>query len=243
MRKIVSTQQKALNAEYAKQRRRVNQIIRRAEKQGYVSRETLIPAKPKKITQRDINKLANITPEKLRKKSQLVDLTTGEIKRKTKKNISQVTKQNRAYQKEVKKLADDNKKLIEIEKQVMAREVQQVDEMRIAELEYMNFTHTFISIPEKVRIKLLERIEQMRDQYGVVVLMGAVKQLPFEFIDILQKVGYDSLQAVDEYCSLLMIYMKELMSLSDDEVQEYEDEYDYNTMNEWTEWDGDFNEI
>ena len=54
---------------YAKQVKRIKQFIRRAEKRGYQFTESVIPQKPKRVTQASIRKLAQLTPEKLYQKA------------------------------------------------------------------------------------------------------------------------------------------------------------------------------
>lgn len=71
-------------AEFKKQRRRIQQFKRRAEKRGYIFPENLIPDIPKTATKKDIEKLKALTPEKLYKKIKLtVDIETGELLKKS----------------------------------------------------------------------------------------------------------------------------------------------------------------
>ena len=65
---------------YAKQLKRIKQFIRRAEQRGYQFAHNLIPKKPKKITQKSVERLKKITPEKAYKKSVYGgEATYGEI--------------------------------------------------------------------------------------------------------------------------------------------------------------------
>lgn len=64
---------------YAKQLKRVKQFIRRAEKRGYEFSENVLPDKPKRITQKSIKALQNLTPDKLYSKARYIDYDTGEI--------------------------------------------------------------------------------------------------------------------------------------------------------------------
>lgn len=64
--------------EYRRERKRVQSLIRRYEKQGLMVNLEL-PAIPKRITQGSVNRLAKLTPEKVRKNTIGVDLSTGEI--------------------------------------------------------------------------------------------------------------------------------------------------------------------
>nr|DAM19883.1 MAG TPA: hypothetical protein [Caudoviricetes sp.] len=78
--------------EYRKQRRRVQQAVRRLEKIGYIFDENVVPKIPKKVTKASVQRLAKITPEKLREKSEYI---IGEevVKYKThKKEIKQEIK-------------------------------------------------------------------------------------------------------------------------------------------------------
>lgn len=81
--------------EYKKQRRRVQQAVKRLEKIGYIFDENVVPKIPKKVTKASIQRLAKITPEKLREKSEYI---IGEevLKYKThKKEIKQEIKRIR----------------------------------------------------------------------------------------------------------------------------------------------------
>lgn len=64
--------------EYLKERRRVQQAIRRQEQRGYLVNDVL-PDIPEKITKRDLNRLKKITPQSIRNKSDFLDFSTGEI--------------------------------------------------------------------------------------------------------------------------------------------------------------------
>lgn len=89
-KKLTQTQK-----EYRKQRRRVQQAVKRLEKIGYIFDENVVPKMPKKITKASVQRLAKITPEKLRQKSEYI---IGEkvVKYKThKKEIKQEIKRVR----------------------------------------------------------------------------------------------------------------------------------------------------
>ena len=69
-----------LQQEYRKQRRRVQEFVRRAKKRGYQFEEGIIPNIPKKITKASVERLKKLTPKKLYEKAEYVDIETGEIK-------------------------------------------------------------------------------------------------------------------------------------------------------------------
>lgn len=66
-KKLTQTQK-----EYRKQRRRVQQAVKRLEKIGYIFDENVVPKIPKKVTKASVQRLAKITPEKLRQKSEYI---------------------------------------------------------------------------------------------------------------------------------------------------------------------------
>lgn len=73
-RKLTPIQRK-----YRKERRRIQNAIKRLEKQGYVLTDGLLPSVPKRVTQASINRLKKITIEAIYKKSVRLDVETGEI--------------------------------------------------------------------------------------------------------------------------------------------------------------------
>lgn len=69
-----------LQLEYAKQRKRVQQFIRRAEKRGYEFQPNIVPDKPKRITKASVERLKKLTPEVLYKKAEYGgEATMGEV--------------------------------------------------------------------------------------------------------------------------------------------------------------------
>lgn len=98
-KKLTQTQK-----EYKKQRRRVQQAVKRLEKIGFIFDEDVVPKIPKKITKASVQRLAKITPEKLREKSEYI---IGEevVKYKThKKEIKQEIKRIRQELKKEKEI-------------------------------------------------------------------------------------------------------------------------------------------
>lgn len=70
-----------LTEQYRKQRRRIQQAMRREAKRGAFVPDNILPAVPKRITKASVARLEKITPETIRKKSYLVDAVTGEAKK------------------------------------------------------------------------------------------------------------------------------------------------------------------
>lgn len=81
--------------EYRKQRRRVQQAVKRLEKIGYIFDENVVPKIPKKVTKASVQRLAKITPEKLREKSEYIIGEEVVKYKKHKKEIKQEIKRIR----------------------------------------------------------------------------------------------------------------------------------------------------
>ncbi|MFR1493856.1 MAG: hypothetical protein ACLSS7_09955 [Eubacterium ventriosum] len=68
-----------LQLDYKKQVKRLKQAVRRAEKRGYIVPENVIPKRPKKITQKSVERLKKITTKEIYSKSEKLDFETGEL--------------------------------------------------------------------------------------------------------------------------------------------------------------------
>ena len=74
-RKKLTENQKA----YQKERRRLLQAVRRAEKQGYIFPEDIVPEVPKRVTKKQLEKIQKTKPKQLYKKAEFVYKETGEV--------------------------------------------------------------------------------------------------------------------------------------------------------------------
>lgn len=68
-----------VRAEYNKERRRIQNFLRRAEKRGYIGTEDILPPVPKTVTQASVRRLKKLTANELYKKMKFVDRETGTI--------------------------------------------------------------------------------------------------------------------------------------------------------------------
>lgn len=75
VRKKKTKNQKA----FQKERRRLLQAVRRAEKQGYIFPEDVVPTLPKRVTKKQLEKIQATKPSDLYKMAQYVYEETGEI--------------------------------------------------------------------------------------------------------------------------------------------------------------------
>lgn len=85
--------QRELQAQYAKELKRINQSMRRLTKRGYeVHREDILPQKPQKLTKKFIDKMKAITIDEVYKHSTYYSTVgktiTGEERRKQERSIS-----------------------------------------------------------------------------------------------------------------------------------------------------------
>ena len=64
---------------YQKERRRILQAVRRAEKQGYIFPEDIVPKLPKRVTKKQLEKIQKTKPKQLYKKAKFVYQETGEV--------------------------------------------------------------------------------------------------------------------------------------------------------------------
>lgn len=64
---------------YQKERRRLLQAVRRAEKQGYIFPEDIVPELPKRVTKKQLEKIQKTKPKQLYKKAVFVYQETGEV--------------------------------------------------------------------------------------------------------------------------------------------------------------------
>lgn len=64
---------------YAKEVRRIENAVRRAEKRGYRFYESVVPQTPKRITKQAIQRLKEITPNHIYDKAQYLDDNTGKV--------------------------------------------------------------------------------------------------------------------------------------------------------------------
>ena len=64
---------------YQKERRRLLQAVRRAEKQGYIFPEDIVPELPKRVTKKQLEKIQKTKPKQLYKKAEFVYQETGEV--------------------------------------------------------------------------------------------------------------------------------------------------------------------
>lgn len=74
--------------EFIKERNRLIKAIKKAEKEGFIFPEDIVPELPKRVTQKAIENIKAIKPKQLRLQGTRIDLETGEILEEPKQRIS-----------------------------------------------------------------------------------------------------------------------------------------------------------
>ena len=105
--------------EYNKELKRLKQAIKRVEKQGYTVPENLIPKTPKTITAGSVRRLAQITPQKIREKSQANIISAKPTKANEKKHV--IKKEQSKLSAQVKKDKEQRKKIDKKAKQSLKK--------------------------------------------------------------------------------------------------------------------------
>ena len=101
----------ALQIAFQKQRRRIQQFVRRAEKRGYQFPENVVPQMPKRVTKKALERITNLKPEKLYRKAKYGgEATYGEIVSGTKGRQAE-RRQATERAKETRKLRQEAEKL------------------------------------------------------------------------------------------------------------------------------------
>lgn len=73
------TKKSEIRQSYMKERKRIQNILSRLKKEGYVPTRDILPPIPKKVTEGSIRRLQKITPSKVRQNSVYLNRETGEI--------------------------------------------------------------------------------------------------------------------------------------------------------------------
>ena len=80
MAKTKRAKRTANQKEYMKQRRRLQGIVNRGKRQGYVFEEGIIPDLPNRVTNKKLQEIRNIKADDLYNRAHYIDKYTGEVK-------------------------------------------------------------------------------------------------------------------------------------------------------------------
>ena len=211
---------------YSKQVKRIKQFISRAEKRGYQFSEDVLPKRPKRVTQASVRKLAKLTPEKLYKKAVYGGLSSeGEIV----PGIEGV-KLERSLR---------AKKSAETRKYRLAEPVQEPTntpgfvppenllELGISNVIVQNFKSQILHFPKEIADKIIALINTLVSDQGIDDVAYSLQHMPMQFYEYINRQGYDSNAAIQEFSSALIEY---LPNASDGYKADLMDAFEYNEL-------------
>lgn len=211
---------------YAKQVKRIKQFISRAEKRGYQFTENVLPKKPKRITQASIRKLANLTPEKLYQKAFYGgEATGGEIVKGTegikleRKVRAQKAAQTRKY-----RLAEPVQEPTNTAGFVPPENLL---EFGISNVIVQNFKSQILHFPKEIADKIIALINTLVSEQGIEDVAYSLQHMPMQFYEYINRQGYDSNAAIQEFSSALIEY---LPNASDGYKADLMDAFEYNEL-------------
>lgn len=178
--------------EYNKQLNRIKHFIRRNEQRGFQF-DDIIPNKPKRVTKASVNRLKKITPDVLYKHSVYGgEATQGEIVsgRRGRKLAREYSRQQTIQEK--KRRAHDTEPL-------------SLDDY--SKLIIANFKSTILHFPQEIADKIIALVNQIQVQQGDVALAESLNNMPHQFHEYLNVLGYDSGEAVKEFSAALVDHL------------------------------------
>jgi len=206
----------ALQQEYATQRKRISQFIRRAERRGYQFPENALPNKPKKITKASVERLRKITAESLYKKARGVDIETGEILtgEQARKLERKVAGQKAAQSRKQKKIQVSTSEHFFVPPENVADDLSFYDSTIISN--YRAYVHQFNEYASTLLLSWLDRLLATNDVHDVAIMLqkGAENG---------EMLTYQIVYAQDKlvnYISNMLDYLPEAGTLFKEEMME-----------------------
>ena len=178
-----------IKEQYKKERKRIQNLMYRGRKKGYIFKENILPKIPKNISEKSIERLRKLTPEKIYKGAKFVDVETG------------VYTSAKAHKKEVKKQAIEKAKatkaLRKKEKEFKATYMPEPPTIEY-ETTPTPYNSGYIDIIENIRLRIAELT---RDVYPVVPINSRKN-------DLLQ-IFDDTVAEFEDNLNELMQYLRE----------------------------------
>lgn len=180
---------------YKKQRKRLQNAIYRAKKQGYIFPDDILPKVPKKIEEASVRRLAKIKPEDLRKKARYLIEETGELipVKGNAKIIKEDIKRKR-YEEQVAnyqyKYPEINRYFPSFTENVIAR-----------------FKNYILGFPQGIYEMVLPLINSIISEQGADDFAIALESMPEHFHTILHRHAFDSKGAISEFATSLIEYL------------------------------------
>lgn len=185
-----------LQYEYAKQRKRIKQAIKRQEKIGYIIPENILPKVPKRLTKASVRKLEKITPEYIRKKSEYIIEENGKSK------LVKYSRHKKKVKEEIKKIRKKKKlphiSYVEIFKEKLNRAIQYVNTFKSEILDlpdervfYRGKTTTFMSFSEHKNV-IISLLDDRIAEVGEIEIEKILKQNENRINTLLEDIQMDS---------------------------------------------------
>lgn len=206
-----------LRTEYNKQLKRIKSYISRQAKKGILISKDIIPDRPKRITQGSVNRLAKLTPEKLKKQAVIVDIETGEIISEPKRKLKRVS--------EAEQIEQLNKE-IELDKEEEVRQQKRKESLAEQERYRLNRDDTFwyrtiidhtltslISFPNaEFSNTIIETINKAIDRDGVENVAKALDKMHETGHALTYQIAYNVNDLGAEYISDFNDFLYEMVS-------------------------------
>lgn len=204
---------------------RIRNIVREAEKQGYVFGD-VIP-KNVNVTKSQLSKLRSVTREKLLSTARRVDEYGVILPTKAEKNREkrQQQKQKKRYIREQKR----TQKLIRKQSSLVTHQHEPQENIMPYEdwyiTSYENFIRTISRFDSSVYQALADILSRFEHQVGKERIAIALEDMPESFYQVLQENAYDSDSAPTDFASRLLNYIPEIgqqeKEILSDVIEEY----------------------
>lgn len=211
---------------YFKQVNRIKQFIRRAEKRGYQFSEDVLPQRPKRVTQASVRKLAKLTPDKLYQKAVYSGLASeGEIVPATEGlKLERSLRAKKAKETRKYKLAHPTQ---EPTNTPGFEPPENLLEFGISNVIVQNFKSQILHFPKEIADKIIALINTLVTEQGIEDVAYSLQHMPMQFYEYINRKGYDSNAAIQEFSSALIEY---LPNASDAYKADLMDAFEYNEL-------------
>lgn len=162
----------ALQQEYKKQIRRIKSFIRNAEKRGYRFEKNILPEKPKRITKASVNRLKDIKPITLYKKSTYLS------------ESGTIIKGTEGRKEERKIAAKKGKKTRELRKRAIEQQPAYIGDLILQSIQEM--IDSVKRDHRKAGDSLQRLLENEINQYGKEAVARSLSNTPQEAIELAQ---------------------------------------------------------
>lgn len=212
--------------DYYKQVKRIKQFISRAEKRGYQFSEDVLPQKPKRVTQASVRKLAKLTPDKLYQKAVYGGSASGGeiVPGKEGVKLERSLRAKKAAETRKYRLAEPTQ---EPTNTPGFEPPENLLEFGISNVIVQNFKSQILHFPKEIADKIIALINTLVSEQGIEDVAYSLQHMPMQFYEYINRQGYDSNAAIQEFSSALIEY---LPNASDGYKADLMDAFEYNEL-------------